>query len=182
MSEAYIRMGLAKLAQLYTKLALKKITIIGLNNAGKTTLVQRLRLNQFVKTKMTQGLTIESIEYKNFKFIVYDLGGQESFRKYLWKHFLKSDLIVFVVDSTDVERLEIAANELRSVLLNAKVPILVLANKQDLPNALSAGEIIKAMRLYEFKDRSFAVFPVSALTGENVFEAFDWAVDKLSKK
>lgn len=169
---------IARLDRVYQKLTLKRITIVGLEKAGKTTLVERLRLNKFVKTKTTNGVTIEKVEYKGIKFIVYDLGGQEHFRKYIWEHFWKSNLIIFVIDSADKGRLEIVRDELFRVF-RVNAPILVLANKQDLPDALSAGEIIKIMGLHQIKDRSFAVFPISALTGENVFNAFDWAIDKL---
>ncbi|RLI63796.1 MAG: hypothetical protein DRO67_05110, partial [Candidatus Asgardarchaeum californiense] len=108
--------------------------------------------------------------------------SQTTFRKHIWEEFLNgSDIIVYVVDSADKERLDLATEEFwRVVNLSSLkgIPVLVLANKQDLPDALDAGEIAAKMKLFQLRNRSFAVYPISALKGEGIEEAFKWVADR----
>lgn len=128
------------------------IVVIGLDSAGKTSLLYRLKLQEFVETIPTKGFNMERIKMSmgNSKtnataFQVWDVGGQEKLRP-LWKSYTRrTDGLVFVVDAAEIERMEEAKVELHRITRlaeNQGVPVLVLANKQDLDGALSASEVI----------------------------------------
>lgn len=82
-----------------------------------------------------------------------------------------------MVDSADKERMEIAKQELELMLNEEEVkglPVLILANKQDLPEAMSEAEIMTALDLHNIKNRQWSLFKVSATTGAGLNEAFEW--------
>jgi GTPase SAR1 family protein len=92
----------------------KRILLLGLDNAGKTSLLYHIRDNQFKDTVPTVGLNIEHIQYKRYSLTFWDVGGQAT---KLWKHYFDHiDGVVFVVDSTDEERIFLAKDELRRLL------------------------------------------------------------------
>jgi ADP-ribosylation factor-like protein 1 len=93
-----------------------RILILGLDNAGKTTILYRLQADEPVKTIPTIGFNVETLQYKNIKFQVWDLGGQTSIRPYWRCYYPNTDAIIFVVDSADVDRLAVAKEELMSML------------------------------------------------------------------
>jgi ADP-ribosylation factor-like protein 1 len=93
-----------------------RILILGLDNAGKTTLLYRLKIGEVVTTIPTIGFNVESVSYKNLNFNVWDLGGQTSIRPYWRCYYSNTAAVVFVVDSTDIERLGTAAEELSAML------------------------------------------------------------------
>jgi ADP-ribosylation factor-like protein 1 len=87
--------------------------------------------------------------------------------------------VIFVVDSTDIERLEMAADELSSMLNEEELreaSLLVFANKQDQPGAQGAGEISEALRLSELRDRNWSIVDCSAIDGKGISEGMDWLV------
>ena len=87
--------------------------------------------------------------------------------------------MVFVIDSTDIERLGTAAEELSAMLNEDELRdsgLLVFANKQDQPGAKGAGEISEALRLGELKDRNWSIVACSAMDGSGVEEGMDWLV------
>jgi len=156
-----------------------RILILGLDNAGKTTLLYRLKIGEVVTTIPTIGFNVESVTYKNLNFNVWDLGGQTSIRPYWRCYYANTAAVVFVVDSGDVERLETAAGELRAMLEEEELrdaALLVFANKQDQPGAKGAGEISEALRLGELKDRNWSIMACSAIDGRGVNEGMDWLV------
>src|ERR1700760_1250636 len=85
-----------------------RILILGLDNAGKTTLLYRLKIGEVVTTIPTIGFNVESVTYKNLNFNVWDLGGQTSIRPYWRCYYANTAAVGFVIDSTDGERLETA--------------------------------------------------------------------------
>lgn len=128
------------------------VVVIGLDSAGKTALLYRLKLREFVETIPTKGFNMEWIKVPmgNSKtntttFQVWDVGGQEKLRP-LWKSYTRrTDGLVFVVDAAETERMEEAKVELNRITRSAEnqgVPVLVLANKQDLDGAMSSSEVI----------------------------------------
>ncbi len=127
------------------------VVVIGLDSAGKTSLLYRLKLKEFVETIPTKGFNTEKIKVpvgngRAITLQVWDVGGQEKLRP-LWKSYTRrTDGMVFVVDSTEVERMEEAKVELHKITRtseNQGVPVLVLANKQDLPVALPVSDVEK---------------------------------------
>ncbi|KAK5169816.1 Arf GTPase arl1 [Saxophila tyrrhenica] len=163
---------------LWTKKEIR-ILILGLDNAGKTTLLYRLKIGEVVTTIPTIGFNVESVTYKNLNFNVWDLGGQTSIRPYWRCYYANTAAVVFVIDSTDIERLETAAGELRAMLEEEELrdaALLVFANKQDQPGAKGAGDISEALRLGDLKDRNWSIMACSAIDGRGVNEGMDWLV------
>ncbi|TRX91133.1 hypothetical protein FHL15_007921 [Xylaria flabelliformis] len=156
-----------------------RILILGLDNAGKTTLLYRLKIGEVVTTIPTIGFNVESVSYKNLNFDVWDLGGQTSIRPYWRCYYANTAAVIFVVDSTDIERLQTAADELAAMLNEEELKdaaLLVFANKQDQPGAKGAGEISEALRLGELRDRNWSIVACSAVDGSGVNEGMDWLV------
>lgn len=132
------------------------IVVIGLDGAGKTSLLYRLKLQEFMDTTPTKGFNMERIRLSGPRggglFQVWDVGGQEKLRP-LWKSYTRrTDGLVFVVDAAGAERVDEARVELHRVARspeNQGVPILVLANKQDLQGAMTPAQVEKALGVHE---------------------------------
>ncbi|XP_037816156.1 ADP-ribosylation factor-like protein 4A isoform X1 [Lucilia sericata] len=133
------------------------VVMLGLDSAGKTTALYRLKFDQYLNTVPTIGFNCEKVQgmvgkAKGVQFLVWDVGGQEKLRP-LWRSYTRcTDGILFVVDSVDVERMEEAKMELMRTAKcpdNQGVPVLILANKQDLPGAREPKELEKLLGLHE---------------------------------
>ena len=138
-----------------------KILMVGLDAAGKTTILYQLRLGESVTAIPTIGFNVETVTYKNVSFNIWDIGGQKKLRT-LWNHYYdNNDAIVYVVDCSDTERIDNEAKEELHALLeaeqNAGVPLLVFANKQDMPGAISARELTDRFELSKIKNREWMV-------------------------
>lgn len=160
-----------------------KITIIGLDNAGKTTALYRLLDGVVVNTQPTVGSNVETFERKNVRLQCWDLAGQVAFRQGWTTFFNGTDAILFVVDSSDRKRISEARNELFRVLADdstSKCCILILANKQDVPNCMSLNEVMENLQLSEIKDHEWSILPSCSLTGQGLEEAVDWLVIHLN--
>lgn len=108
-----------------------------------------------------------------------DLGGQTSIRPYWRCYYANTAAVVFVIDSTDIERLGTAADELAAMLSEEELhdaALLVFANKQDQPGAKGAGEISEALKLGELRDRNWSIVACSAIDGKGINEGMDWLV------
>ncbi len=162
-----------------------KVLILGLAAAGKTTLTKYLRYGEFVDgTIPTIGQNIDSIEFEGWKITTIDVAGQQDFR-FLWDaHYPGTSAVIFVIDSADIESLPEARDILKSHVFNnpqlSTVPVLVIANKQDLEGAVEAPLLIQLLGLHlEMQDRTFAVFDASILYGRGIVESFSWVVNQL---
>merc|ERR1712242_117866 len=122
----------------------KRIVMVGLDAAGKTTILYKLRLGEVVNTIPTIGFNVETVEYKNISFNVWDVGGQDKIRL-LWRHYYTNTQgLIYVVDSNDRDRIDENREELHKMLAEEELRdavLLVFANKQDLPGALTCPEI-----------------------------------------
>ena len=162
-----------------------KITIIGLDNAGKTTALYRLLEGVVTNTQPTVGSNVETIERKNVRLQCWDLAGQTAFRKGWTTFFNGTDSLLFVIDSGDRKRISEARDELFRVLKEEsteKCNVLILANKQDLPNCMTLNEITENLQLSDIKDREWSIFPSCSLTGQGLDEAIDWIVMHLENQ
>lgn len=153
--------------------------MLGLDSAGKTTILYRLASGETVQTIPTVGFNLETVAYKNINFKVWDLGGQTNIRPYWRCYYQHTDAIIFIVDSADTERIGITQSELAQLLQEDELkncPMLVFANKQDLPNALPVATISADLGLSNIRDRQWAIFKCSGLKGWGLEEGLDWLV------
>merc|ERR1712061_271147 len=127
-----------------------RILMLGLDNAGKTTILKKLSEEDITHIMPTQGFNIKSLVHEGFKLNVWDIGGQKTIRPYWSNYFESSDALVYVIDSSDARRLEESGGELRELLAEdklANIPLLVFANKQDLLQATPADAISEQLQL-----------------------------------
>lgn len=116
---------------------------------------------------------------------IWDVGGQRSLRSY-WKNYFEStDGLVWVVDCADAGKLETCASELHDLLKEERLSgasLLVLANKQDLAGALTSDQIEKVLDLKSIKTHNWALYPVSAVQGDNILQPFEWLVKDIGSR
>merc|ERR1711934_720109 len=180
-------MGLT-FTKLFAKLGYKKdcrILMVGLDNAGKTTVLYKLKLGEVVTTIPTIGFNVETVEYKNISFTVWDVGGQTKIRP-LWRHYFQNTQgLIFVVDSNDRDRIHETKDELHKMLneddLRGAV-LLVFANKQDLPNAMNAAEITDKLGLHALKQRHWYIQAAIVTSGEGLYEGLDWLQANIAQR
>merc|ERR1712109_300692 len=160
-----------------------RILMVGLDAAGKTTILYRLRLGEVVTTIPTIGFNVETVEYNNLSFTVWDVGGQEKIRP-LWRHYYNgSNGLIYVVDSNDRDRVEDAREELSKILNEDEMrdaALLVFANKQDLPNSMTAAEVTEKLELHNMRNRQWFIQSACAITGDGLYEGLDWLSRVLS--
>jgi GTPase SAR1 family protein len=132
--------------------------------------------------------------------MVWDIGGQDRIRN-LWRHYYNGTQgLIFVVDSSgergssclflfltfallDRDRIDEARDELHKALGEVeleKVKVLVLANKQDLPQAMTVAEVSDKLQLKEIKDKAWYIQSCSAVSGDGLSEGLDWLADAVS--
>jgi ADP-ribosylation factor protein 1 len=181
-------------SKVWDKLIYKKnyrILILGLDNAGKTTIMYKFKFGEIISTIPTIGFNVETIKYKNIEFSMWDVGGQEKIRP-LWRYYFQNtDALIYVVDSSDSERMNDphkyqynASYELQRLLQEDELRnsiLLVYANKQDLPNSRNIKEICEMLELNKLRDREWFVQGSNANTGEGLYEGLDWLVKTLNK-
>merc|ERR1719498_2011741 len=162
-----------------------RILMVGLDAAGKTTILYKLKLGEVVTTIPTIGFNVETVEYNNISFTVWDIGGQDKIRK-LWRHYyMGTEGLIFVIDSNDRERINVAQEELMAMLKEDEMKdaaLLVLANKQDLPNAITAAEVVDKLGLQSMGNRQWFIQSACATSGDGLFEGLDWLCRTLSTR
>lgn len=167
------------LSKLFGKKELR-ILMLGLDAAGKTSILYRLKLGQSIKSIPTVGFNVETVTYKNIKFSVWDVGGQDKIRP-LWRHYyVGTQALIFVVDSADRDRIDEARNELHKIVNDREMRdavILIFANKQDLPDAMKPNELQERLGLMRFHDRKWYIQPSCATAGDGLFEGLAWISD-----
>ncbi|TKR60069.1 hypothetical protein L596_029655 [Steinernema carpocapsae] len=162
-----------------------RILMIGLDNAGKTTILYKLKLGEVITTIPTVGFNVETVSYRNISFTVWDIGGQQTIRP-LWKYyFANTKAIIFVVDSNDVERVGEARRELEILMQDDELrdaKLLVFANKSDLPYAMGVSELTDKLGLQEFRNREWYIQQTCATNGAGIYEGLDWVAAQVSKR
>ncbi|VEL30625.1 unnamed protein product [Protopolystoma xenopodis] len=144
-----------------------------------------MKLGEIVTTIPTIGFNVETVEYKNISFTVWDVGGQDKIRP-LWRHYFQNTQgLIFVIDSNDRERIGEAADELNKMLSEDELRdavVLIFANKQDLPNAMSVSEITEHLKLKNHRNRSWFIQTACATQGQGLYDGLDWLSNELGRR
>eukprot|EP00746_Dinoflagellata_sp_MGD_P087986 gnl/MRDRNA2_/MRDRNA2_34855_c0_seq1.p1 gnl/MRDRNA2_/MRDRNA2_34855_c0~~gnl/MRDRNA2_/MRDRNA2_34855_c0_seq1.p1 ORF type:complete len:182 (+),score=38.80 gnl/MRDRNA2_/MRDRNA2_34855_c0_seq1:79-624(+) len=163
----------------------QRILMVGLDAAGKTTVLYKLKLGEVLTNIPTIGFNVETVEYKNIRFTVWDIGGQDKIRK-LWRHYYQGTQgVIFVIDSSDRDRIEDARDELFKMLADEEMTnavLLVFANKQDLPHAMRTNEVVDKLDLLSIKGCPWFIQSACATTGAGLYEGLDWLSRTISSK
>jgi ADP-ribosylation factor protein 1 len=154
-----------------------RILMVGLDGAGKTTTLYKLKLGEVINTIPTIGFNVEQVTWRNLNFVVWDVGGQDRIRP-LWQHyFVGVQGVIFIVDSSDTERLDEAKVELHKLFDEPQLEdscFLIYANKQDQPHALSQDQIASKLQLYDKRlAHKWFVQSSSATTGDGLYEGLE---------
>lgn len=167
------------------------VLILGIDKAGKTTLLEKLKpiysnLEGLSPDRIvpTVGLNIGRLEISNTKLVFWDLGGQIGLRAIWEKYYEEAHAVIFVIDASSPSRFEDSKSALEKVLRHEDLrgaPVLILANKQDLPDAASAEEIARYLDLKELDERSYMFEAVSARDGQGIRTAMDWLVEVMER-
>lgn len=159
-----------------------KVLIAGLDSAGKTTILHRLKLGPAdvhtpISTMPTLSFNSELVDFEGMQFSLWDVGGQDSLRTFWRHHFTGTQAVVYVVDSNDTDRIQQSGNELREMMASPELRfacLLVLANKSDLPYAARLADIRRRMRLEELKGVNWHLEQTSARKGDGLLDAMQW--------
>ena len=154
-----------------------KILVLGLDNAGKTTILKSITGESLKNIQPTKGFTVKIFEKENIKFTFWDIGGQKSIRNIWENYFENNDALIYVIDSSDVYRIEESGKELRNLLeenLLCGIPLLIFANKQDLNLSLSPEEIMNQLNLNNIINRKWTIAASSAITKVGIVEGLEW--------
>ncbi|KAI8049031.1 ADP-ribosylation factor-like protein 2 [Syncephalis plumigaleata] len=149
-----------------------RLLMLGLDNAGKTTLLKRINGDPIDDISPTLGFNIKTFEHQGYKLNVWDVGGQTSLRSYWRNYFERTDGLVWVVDAGDHARIADCKKELDNLLQEERLAgasLLVLANKQDLSGAMTVAEIRDALQL-------------DAIEHIHLLDGLDWLVDEIASR
>ncbi|EET00484.1 ADP-ribosylation factor(Arf)/Arf-like (Arl) small GTPase [Giardia duodenalis] len=167
-----------------------RVVMVGLDAAGKTTILHQMAYGMTVETIPTMGFTLQTVKKGKLELDVWDIGGQSEFRN-IWVHYyVDKHAAIFVVDAADHSkaRMEEARIALEGVLTApelAGVPVLVLANKQDIDGAMSGDTVANMLNLQNVKDHEIKVVETVGTTGKGLDDALKWlsaAVERYWKK
>ncbi|XP_045839805.1 putative ADP-ribosylation factor-like protein 5C isoform X7 [Meles meles] len=154
-----------------------KVIIVGLDNAGKTTILYQFLMNEVVHTSPTIGSNVEEIVLRKTHFLVWDIGGQEALRSTWSAYYSNTEFVILVIDSTDRDRLLTTREELYKMLAHEALrdaSVLIFANKQDMKNSMTTVEISQFLTLNAIKDHPWHIQGCCALTGEGLPAGLQW--------
>eukprot|EP00877_Chromochloris_zofingiensis_P012397 jgi/Chrzof1/7410/Cz02g22080.t1 len=178
-------MGLAISKLLARLIAKKEMRILMVGAAERTPPVGAELVNVANFRVSLPGFNVETVEYKNISFTVWDVGGQDKIRP-LWRHYFQNTQgLIFVVDSNDRDRIGEARDELHRMLNEDELRdavLLVFANKQDLPNAMNAAEITDKLGLHSLRQRHWYIQSTCATSGEGLYEGLDWLSQNIASR
>ncbi|MCJ1232693.1 hypothetical protein MMC14_000646 [Varicellaria rhodocarpa] len=165
-----------------------RILMLGLDNAGKTTIVKKVMKEDVNTVSPTLGFIIRTIDHdgvESYKLNIWDVGGQKTLRSYWRNYFEKTDALVWVVDSTDRLRLEDCKAELAGLLLEERLmgaSLLIFSNKTDVDGCMTDDEIRNGLQLDFIKTHTWTIVRCSAITGLNLREGLEWVVQDAKDK
>ncbi|KAJ5107348.1 ARF/SAR [Penicillium angulare] len=161
-----------------------RIVVVGIDGAGKTTLLHKLKLGEIATVAPLTGFNVDTVEYKSITFLAWDLVGRDEVRSLWRKYFQSTQAIIFVVDSSDRDRIPIVREELWRLLMDDTLKdalLLIFANKQDLPNAMNPEELTDKLSLHGLGHRPWHTQPACAISGEGLYKGLEWVSKRLPK-
>eukprot|EP00053_Salpingoeca_punica_P010450 m.93941 g.93941 ORF g.93941 m.93941 type:complete len:185 (-) comp15393_c0_seq3:1865-2419(-) len=162
-----------------------RLLMLGLDNAGKTTILKKFNGEDIDTISPTLGFNIKTLEHNGFQLNFWDVGGQRSLRSYWRNYFENTDGLIWVVDCADRIRLNDCRQELAALLGEERLggaSLLIFANKQDLPGALSTEQIAEVLNLDSIKTHHWHIEGCSAVTGASLQKGIDWLVDDIAAR
>ncbi|OCB90218.1 GTP-binding protein [Sanghuangporus baumii] len=175
-----------------------RILFLGLDNAGKTTILKKLNNEDVMSVSPTLGFNIKTFIHGRYTLNIWDVGGQRTLRPYWRNYFEQTDAVVWVVDSSDRMRMSDCKEELYKLLTEdvrfsstfivfsltrlAGASLLIFANKQDISGAMTSTEIRDMLGLPSIRSHSWRIWSCSAMTGENLVEGLDWVVGDVAQR
>ncbi|GAA0143692.1 hypothetical protein LIER_04310 [Lithospermum erythrorhizon] len=167
------------------------VLILGIDKAGKTTLLEKVK-SQYSNVEglppdrivPTVGLNIGRVEVSNTKLVFWDLGGQPGLRSIWEKYYEEAHAVIYVVDAACPSKFEDSKLALERVLRHEDLqgaPLLVLANKQDLADAVTPEEVGRYLDLKKLDERAYTYLAVSAYDGLGIKESVNWLVDAMER-
>ena len=170
---------IAKMKELFGGKKKLEMCLVGLENSGKTTLLNVLSVGHPIETFPTVGLNVKMVKKQGVQLKVWDLGGQERFRSEWGRYTQGCDCIIYCVDSSDFQRADLSKRELHKLLEDKalhQLPLLVCLNKIDLEPHMSKEECIQYLNLSSVTENPWLVIPISALRQTNINDVVDWLV------
>ncbi|ORY91768.1 ADP-ribosylation factor family-domain-containing protein [Leucosporidium creatinivorum] len=168
-----------------------RVLMLGLDNAGKTTIVKRILGEDVNEVSPTLGFNIRTIMHQGYSLNVWDIGGQTSLRPYWRNYFETTDAVIWVVDSSDRERMEDCRRELRELLQEERLAgasLLVFANKQDIAGGMTSEEISEALQLPLLVSHTSHIQACSARSAsttegdQRIWDGLDWVVKEVARR
>jgi ADP-ribosylation factor-like protein 2 len=185
---AHSHITIASVLQVKEKEKEMRLLILGLDNAGKTTILRKFCGLCISNIEPTLGFHIQTLLHCGYTLNVWDIGGQKSIRAYWRNYFEQTDGLIWVVDSADRIRLEACRTALEELLQQDKLAgasLLIFANKQDIQGAMSSQEIASVLGLETneaYKNRHWSIQSCSAVTGEGLVAGMDWVVNDIASR
>ena len=162
-----------------------EVVLVGLENSGKTTLLNVLAAGRPVETCPTIGLNVKLVRKGGVQMKCWDIGGQAQYRSEWGRYTRGCDVIIFVVDSHAIESIPLARKELHRLLEDrelATTPVLVVSNKIDLEPHVTEGDLIRDLNLDYVTENPWIVIPISALKVVNVDQVLQWLIKQGNSK
>lgn len=159
--------------------------MLGLDNAGKTTIVRRIMGDEIDTVSPTLGFIIKTIDFEGYKLNIWDVGGQKTLRSYWRNYFEKTDALIWVVDATDYLRIDDCRKELHDLLKEERLSgssLLVFANKTDIHGCMGEMDIQNALQLDSIRTHEWQILRCSAVTGTNLKEGLAWVVQAIKAR
>ncbi|KAL6740883.1 hypothetical protein Aduo_014191 [Ancylostoma duodenale] len=161
-----------------------RVLMVGLHNAGKSTVLCKLKAGDVEAVTRTAGFNVETVDYRDVSFTIWDIGGNQKVR-HIWKHYyVNVKATIFVVDSSDNRSICEACEEIVDLVRIPELQgtaLLIFANKQDTEDCMSTGEITSGLKLQNIKDREWHVQPSSAISGEGLINGIEWLYSKVTQ-
>ena len=161
-----------------------KLLMNGLDMSGKTTILNTLKLQKYIKYDAHIGYNIEEIQHGGFSLYCWDVGGAEiKYPNWRKQYYQNAHGLIFVIDCSNIYRIDEVCDILHEILENDELDetiLLVLANKIDTEKSLSIEEL--EYKLKFLHDHEYHIQEINALNGDGLYEGFDWLGEQINKK